>query len=286
MAHDRVLACFEGAKVQELFTYLLLHRDRPHLREVLADILWADSEGQSRKYLRQALWQLQRALETGTEGAASDVLCTDGDWIGINPNTALQTDVAQLEYAWSLTSPLAGSALDSAGADVLRRAVRLYRGDLLEACYQDWCLFERERLQHLYLGLLDKLMDYCEAHGHVEEAVQHGRHMLRFDRAHERTHRRLMRLHYLAGDRTAALRQYHECAALLQAELGVAPARGTVALYEQIRRDLVAGVAPRLDLGLPGRAAASMDHLVQQFDQMHVLLTRLQEQITGAERRR
>ena len=37
----------------------------------------------------------------------------------------------------------------------------VYRGDLLEGCYQDWCLFERERLQNAYLAMLDKLMVRC-----------------------------------------------------------------------------------------------------------------------------
>ena len=46
----------ESSKVQELFSYLLCHRDRPHPRERLADTLWSRSQAtQSRKYLRQAL---------------------------------------------------------------------------------------------------------------------------------------------------------------------------------------------------------------------------------------
>ena len=36
----------EGAKVQELLSYLLLHRDRPHPRETLAGILWGDRPGE------------------------------------------------------------------------------------------------------------------------------------------------------------------------------------------------------------------------------------------------
>ena len=54
----------EARKVQELFSYLLIHRDRPHPRETLAGILWdAQSTAQSKKYLRQALWQLHNAFQ-------------------------------------------------------------------------------------------------------------------------------------------------------------------------------------------------------------------------------
>src|SRR4051794_28608068 len=61
--NEQVLHGLDARKVQELFTYLLLHRGRPQSREGLAGLLWGDhSTTQSRKNLRQALWQLQAAL--------------------------------------------------------------------------------------------------------------------------------------------------------------------------------------------------------------------------------
>ena len=46
-----------------------------------------------------------------------------------------------------------------------------------------------------------------------------------------------MRLHYLAGDRTAALRQYERCLIALREELQVPPAQATEDLCKQIRAD-------------------------------------------------
>ena len=52
-----------AARVQDLLGYLLLFHDRDHHREMLADALWAGLETpQARKYLRQALWQLQSTV--------------------------------------------------------------------------------------------------------------------------------------------------------------------------------------------------------------------------------
>src|SRR5438876_1093845 len=97
-------------------------------------------------------------------------------------------------------------------------------GYLLQGCYQDWCLCERERLQQLYLGALDRLMEYSEIHGEYAAGLTYGGRILRLDCARERTHRGMMRLYHLNGDRTAALRQYERCAATLKKELGVLPA--------------------------------------------------------------
>ncbi len=61
--NEQVLDGFDARKVQELFCYLLLHRDHSLPRETLASLLWPDTTtAQSKKNLRQALWQLQSAL--------------------------------------------------------------------------------------------------------------------------------------------------------------------------------------------------------------------------------
>ena len=62
--NEQLLRGLDGQKTQELFSYLLLHRRRPHSREALADLLWPESSAeQSRKYLRQTLWHLQTAAD-------------------------------------------------------------------------------------------------------------------------------------------------------------------------------------------------------------------------------
>jgi DNA-binding SARP family transcriptional activator len=107
----------------------------------------------------------------------------------------------------------------------------------MEGCYQDWCLFERERLQNMYLEVLDKLMDYCEEHGEIENGLIYGTLVLRLDRARERTYRRLMRLYHLDGNRSEALRQYQRCEAALHEELDVSPSNRTKELLKQIQLD-------------------------------------------------
>ncbi len=67
----QVVEGLESSKVQELFSYLLLFRNRPHSREALADLLWdASSTAQSKKYLRQAVWQLTLALRSSAPVSA------------------------------------------------------------------------------------------------------------------------------------------------------------------------------------------------------------------------
>lgn len=247
----RPVADLEACRVQELFSYLLLHRDRPHPRTALAGLLWGDRPGaQHMKYLRQALWQLQTALEASADLESPRVVLVETEWVRLNAQTDLWLDVAEFEQVSHQVLDVRGQQLDQPGAVALQAAVELYRGDLLEGWYQDWCLYERERFRNVHLAMLDKLMGYSEAHHEYEAGLAYGARILRYDRARERTHRRMMRLHFLAGDRTAALRQFESCVSALREELDVRPDRRTLALHEQIR----AG-----QLAAPIQASASTD---------------------------
>jgi DNA-binding SARP family transcriptional activator len=234
----------DGAKVQELFAYLLLHRRRSCRRETLAEVLWPDSSAaQARKYFRQTLWQLQVALgeDKPGRGPGRGLLLVELEWLRLDPAADIWLDVQTLESALDLTQAVAGRDLTASQAEAARAAVRVYGGDLLEAWPYEWCLYERERLLLGYLQLLDKLMGFCETHRAYDEAVEYAAQILRTDRGRERTHRNLMRLYYLAGDRAEALRQYARCTRALRDELDVAPSARTRALYDQILADRLEG---------------------------------------------
>ena len=260
-ARDRSVAGFEARKPQETLSYLLVHRERPQLREHLTDLLWCECEGnQARKGLRQALWHIQAAVERELPDAPP-LLLADGEWLQVNPDAELWDDVRAFERAARSVEGVSGEHLTPEQFTAVEAAVALYGGDLLEGWYADWCLFERERLQNSYLALLDKLMGHCEATRQHESGLRYGAAILRYDLARERTHRRMMRLHYHEGDRTAALRQYERCVEALRRELDAPPAAQTLALYEQIRADALAptGEPP----SPPARAAAPADALAE-----------------------
>jgi DNA-binding SARP family transcriptional activator len=278
----QVLPGFEVRKVQELLSYLLLHRGHPHSREVLAGLLWGDSSTeQSKKYLRQALWQLQTALDVPKGGINSPVLLVEPEWVDLDPKRELWVDAGLLEEAFASVEGIPSQTVDAQSARAMQEAVQLYRGDLLEGCYLDWCVNERARLQTIYLILLDKLMGYCEARREYEAGLDYGMRILGYDRASERTHRRLMRLHYLAGDRRAALRQYHRCVAALDEELDVRPSERTEAFYEQIRADrLESAPATMAEAGTtPEPTSEPLSAVLGCLNQVVAVLTDLQQQV-------
>jgi DNA-binding SARP family transcriptional activator len=278
---EQTLTGFDARKVQELFCYLLLNRDRPHSRDKLADFLWSDVGTQAKNYLRKTLWQLQSALNTlatPTPPNPKNVLLIESEWIQFNHETNLWFDVLFFEQAFALVKDVPGKQLVASSAQVLKTAEALYRGELLEGWYVDWCLYERERLQHMYLAMLDKLMEYSESHQEYETGQTYGMRALRYDRARERTHRRMMCLQYLAGDRTAALHQYERCVTALQEELGVQPAQSTVALYEKIRADQLHSLESGAH-DYPQTVVTALPDILHHLRQLHLALADAQGQV-------
>lgn len=281
--NEQVLNGFSARKAQELFAYLLLHRNQGFPRETLISLLWGHQdkdEAQLKRGLRQALWQLQSALESQA-APLHTLLRVEPDWIQFNCDATISLDVAVLEHAAHLTQSLSGRALDLHGFQVLQQAVSLYQGDLLEGWYQDWCLYERERVQSLYLVMLDKLMDYCETQPAYAQGLAYGARLLHHDRAHERTHRRLMCLHYRAGDRTAALRQYENCVAALAQELDVMPSPQTVKLYEQIRTNasVAAASSPAAANSQSAMSISLLPDVLERLEHLQTVLAAAQRQL-------
>jgi DNA-binding SARP family transcriptional activator len=271
----------QAHKVQELFCYLLLSRKQPQSRETLAELFW-DSlpPTRSKKNLRQLLWRLQCVLNHESLGL-SCLLRTEGEWIQIDPAHDFWLDVAEFENVYNAVKGKRARELTPDDFNAIQNAAALYQGELLEGWYYDWCVVERERLQIMLLMLLDKLIQYCEVNREFDIGLAYGAEILRRDRAYERTHRQMMRLHFMAGDRTQAIHQYERCKNALREELDVAPSQRTQELYEQIRADAFMPplfVAKSMVADTPELVSALSD-VLSRLDGFSQALTEIKRQV-------
>jgi DNA-binding SARP family transcriptional activator/predicted ATPase len=243
---DQPVTTVNTARLQSLLAYLVLHRDAPQPRHHLAFQFWPDStEPQAHTNLRKLFHQLHQALPE-----ADRFLCADTHTLQWHPDAPFTLDAADFENAIGQAhSPQA-----------LRDAVALYRGDLLPSCYDDWILPERERLRQAFVEATERLIALLEDERDYRAAIGYAQRLLKHDPLQEAIYCHLMRLHALNGDRAAALRAYHACAAILQRELDVEPGPATREVYERLLNldatpTLSPGVRTPAALPLVGRQA-------------------------------
>jgi len=192
-----------------LVKLLALRPERRLHREQVLDLVWPDDA------MDTASAKLHKAAHYArkvTGHPATIVL--GGDMVQLFPDTDVSVDAIEFEQT---------AAEAVAGADAARaaEAARLYRGDLLpDDIYEDWAAAPRDRLRHLYVGVLTLLERWQD--------------VVTVDPGDERAHLELMRQFVAAGDRYGALRQYDRLDRTLRTELGVQPGREAVQLRDRL----------------------------------------------------
>jgi DNA-binding SARP family transcriptional activator len=213
-----------------LLAYLVLHAGVPQARIRLAALLWPDSpEGQAHTNLRNLLCKLRKLLPSIDAFVRVErhtlLWRNDGPWqMDVQDFEGMVTRAEQAKREGDLI------ALHLA----LEQAIALYQGELLPGCYDAWVLPERQRLFQVYLDMLECLLHLREQEGDTQGAIRVAQRILREDPLHEAVYRLLMCLYARGGNRSAAIRTYHTCAAVLERELGVEPAFTTRQVYERL----------------------------------------------------
>lgn len=101
---------------------------------------------------------------------------------------------------------------------------------------EEWLLHARGRWRRQRRERLAAMAGQLENEGRLAAALALAHRLLDDDPAAEHAHRRLMRLHYLRGDRAAAMAAFDRCREQLAALLATKPGMETLALAELIGR--------------------------------------------------
>ncbi len=224
-------------KATALLAYLAVTGES-HSRESLAALMWPEyDDASARAALRRTLSALNKAL-------AGNWLDADRESIGLKRDTHFNLDIEQFRAnaGKCLTHGHPAADVCPACLGPLAESAALYRGDFLSgftlrdsAAFDDWQFFQAESLRGELAGVLERLARCHAEQRNFEAAIAAARRWLALDSLHEPAHRRLMQLYTSSGQRAAALRQYQECARILDEELGVPPLDETTRLYETIK---------------------------------------------------
>lgn len=214
---------------REMLFYLMLHG--PRTKEQIGLDFWPEAtRDQLRGRFRTALYHLRRAL-----GGTEWVRYEDGRY-AFDRDLGHWFDVHAFERALDGAERRAGAHPRESKA-LLRQAIDLYRGDLLEGeSPRPWVSVPRDRLRRRYREALLQLAELRSEDDADEAAVPLYRRALELDEFDERAHRELAGCLVRIGDRTGALRQLDELEDLLRSELDAAPSPETVELRARVAR--------------------------------------------------
>jgi DNA-binding SARP family transcriptional activator len=245
-------------KATALLAYLATTSES-HRRASLVNLLWPEYDRtRGRAALRRTLYSLRKALS----GAWLDV---DREEIGLNPSAEIWLDVREFRrhLAGCEAHGHASTQVCPACVAPLADAVALYRGDFLTGFglkdsfnFDEWQVFQADALRSEFAGALKMLVLWHSGQREFEMAIGYAKRWLALDPLDEQANRQLMQLYAWSGQRSAALRQYQQCARILQDQLGVPPSEGTIELCAAIEQ----GLAPALPIDQLARSAEEPTH--------------------------
>jgi DNA-binding SARP family transcriptional activator/tetratricopeptide (TPR) repeat protein len=194
--HAVALAPLDGA----LLAWLAL--EGPTSRARLASLLWPGSElDAARNSLRQRLHRLRRQVGAAlVAGSGTLLTLADGVQHDLEDSDGVLSDVP-----------------DEIGGE-----------------FSVWLEQQRGRRRDRMRGSLVELSDMAEQVRDWADALGHAQELLALEPLSEEAHRRVIRLHYLAGDRSAALLAFDACERRLKDDVGARPSAETLALLATI----------------------------------------------------
>ena len=196
-------------RASDLVKVLALSDRRRLQRDQVVEALWPDLPADAgAANLHKAAHYARRTL-----GDTDAIVLHEGR-VELWPSASIEVDAVRFEKE-------AEKALSAGDAAACNRAVTLYGGELLpDDRYREWTIATRDRLRDLYLQTL--------------RAASLWERVVAEDPTDEEAHRALMRMHAGAGNRSAALTQFHTLSDALMRELGLDPDPESVALYKEI----------------------------------------------------
>src|ERR1700738_5220152 len=217
---DQVLL-FSTRKELALLIYLAVE-GRVHSRKKLSEQFWPEGDARhGRAALRITLLHLRHMLGEGTDVSPVPHLLIKGDTLGLDLTSALELDLHILLEAWTSARASTHTTLtmpEEAHRTLLaqlQRATGLPRGEFLEGfslrdapAFDDWVRFQREYWHLRTSEVFDRLSQMQFEAGELTPAIETVSRWLVLAPLQEDAYRRLMRLHFAAGDGGAALDTY------------------------------------------------------------------------------
>ena len=262
--HDQTLK-FATRKTTALLAYLVAEGGL-HSRDKLTALLWPDSEArQAQQGFRTTLVRLRERLQLAL-GDDRVPLLVERERVGFDFSLPYTLDLQIVSQA----------LIVSASAAALVAAAQVIHGPFMEGFslpdapeFEGWIIGQSALWQPRANQIFDRLSQQQLASEHIDSALETVIRWLGQDSLNEEAHRRLMRLHFLNGDRAAALQAYEACRRLLAEEMHLPPEPATEAVVTHIRTTVPPVRMPTS--GAPGVAAATSQAMTTAQPNAHNL---------------
>ena len=218
-------------RAHDILCFIVSRRHRRASKDTIIDTFWGETDFDVvAKNFHPTVSHIRKALNSNQSFKQNFLLYRDGDYL-LNPDFAYSIDIEEFDRLVAEGDAARRAREQDRCVACYEAAIKLYRGEFMRGCYDEWVEEQRSYYNEQYLHMLETLAMAAFGQKELPRALQLASQILRDDPYREDIHCLVMRTHAAQGNRAAVKEQYETLRALLRKELGVEPASETQKVY-------------------------------------------------------
>ena len=218
-------------RAHDILCFITSRRHRRASKDTIIDTFWGEADFDVvAKNFHPTVSHIRKALNSNQPLKQNFLLYRDGDYL-LNPDFAYSIDIEEFDRLVAEGDSARRAREQDRCVACYEAAIKLYRGEFMRGCYDEWVEEQRSYYNEQYLHILETLAMAAFGQKELPRALQLASQILRDDPYREDIHCLVMRTHAAQGNRAAVKEQYETLRALLRKELGVEPASETQKVY-------------------------------------------------------
>lgn len=221
-------------RARDIFCFIASSKNRRVAKDVLMDLFWADEDLRTiEKNFHPTISHIRKALNAGRTMKQNFLLFRDGAY-QLNTDVRFLIDTEEFDESIAAAEKAKKEKDSEMLRDALERASKLYRGEFMEGCYDDWAEERRGYYREQNLRVLSALAKLAFSEKKWTQVQRLSEQIFADDPFREDIHRLVLRTLAAQGKAAAAKKHFETLRSSLRSELDIEPSPETRRIFKEL----------------------------------------------------
>lgn len=221
-------------RAHDILCFIASRQHRRASKDTIIETFWGDTDPDVvLKNFHPTVSHIRKALNSNQPLKLNFLLYRDGAYL-LNPELTYSIDIEDFDRLLAEGEAARRAKQTDLCVARFEAAIKLYRGEFMLGCYDDWAEEQRAYYLEQYLHMLETLVVEALNAEEWSRSLHLAQQILRVDAFREDIHCLVMRAHSAQGNLVAVREHYEKLRGLLRKELSIEPSAETQKIYRQL----------------------------------------------------
>lgn len=221
-------------RAHDILCFIASRQHRRASKDTIIETFWGDTDPDVvLKNFHPTVSHIRKALNSNQPLKLNFLLYRDGAYL-LNPELTYSIDLEDFDHLLAEGETARRAKQTDLCVARFEAAIKLYRGEFMQGCYDDWAEEQRAYYLEQYLHMLETLAVEAQNAEEWSRSLHLAQQILRVDAFREDIHCMVMRAHSAQGNLVAVREHYEKLRGILRKELSIEPSAETQKIYRQL----------------------------------------------------